>query len=184
MVFTRPLISEVLQSLYQFFSDLKSTNYNDITVTFLFHSFFSSFARYEYVSLFLVSFTFTLFSARKAKSIIRQVFVLLSITKFGHLAEKRWFLCTWKSKTILCTSFFRMDSVLPIYYLFVWSNLIFLHNTLRITLPRGCPRGVMVKALDCGIVVSEFVLQSRYYVHIRANTLGKGMNPLILPAMG
>ena len=49
---------------------------------------------------------------------------------------------------------------------------------------RGCPRGVMVKAIDCGIVVREFVLQSRYYVHIRANTLGKGMNPLILPAMG
>ena len=48
----------------------------------------------------------------------------------------------------------------------------------------GCPRGVMVKAMDCGIVVSEFVLQSRYYVHYRANTLGKGMNPLILPAMG
>ena len=47
---------------------------------------------------------------------------------------------------------------------------------------RGCPRGVMVKAMDCGIVVREFVLQSRYYVHFRANTLGKGMNPLILPA--
>ena len=47
----------------------------------------------------------------------------------------------------------------------------------------GCPRGVMVKAMDCGIVVREFVLQSRYYVHFRANTLGKGMNPLILPAM-
>ena len=46
------------------------------------------------------------------------------------------------------------------------------------------PRGVMVKSLDCGIVVREFVLQSRYYVHFRANTLGKGMNPLILPAMG
>ena len=43
----------------------------------------------------------------------------------------------------------------------------------------GCPRGVMVKAMDCGTVVSEFVLQSRYYVHFRANTLGKGMNPLI-----
>ena len=37
---------------------------------------------------------------------------------------------------------------------------------------------------DCGIVVREVVLQSRYYVHFRANTLGKGMNPLILPAMG
>ena len=48
-----------------------------------------------------------------------------------------------------------------------------------------CPRGVMVKAMNCGIVVREFVLQSRYYVHFRANTLGKGMNPLILPpAMG
>ena len=43
------------------------------------------------------------------------------------------------------------------------------------------PRGVMVKAMNCGIVVREFVLQSRYYVHFRANTLGKGMNPLILP---
>ena len=32
--------------------------------------------------------------------------------------------------------------------------------------------------------VREFVLQSRYYVHFWANTLGKGMNPLILPAMG
>ena len=45
----------------------------------------------------------------------------------------------------------------------------------------GCPRGVMVKAMNCRIVVREFVLQSRYYVHFRANTLGKGMNPLILP---
>ena len=53
------------------------------------------------------------------------------------------------------------------------------------TTPRGgCPRGVMVKVMDCGIVVSEFVLQSRYYVHFRANTLGKGMNPIILPATG
>ena len=49
---------------------------------------------------------------------------------------------------------------------------------------KGCPRGVMVKAMDCGIVECEFVLQSRYYIHFRANTFGKGMNPLILPAMG
>ena len=39
----------------------------------------------------------------------------------------------------------------------------------------------MVKAMDCGIVVSEFVLQSRYYVPFRANTLGKCMNPLKKP---
>ena len=42
----------------------------------------------------------------------------------------------------------------------------------------------MVKAMDGGIVVSEFELQSRYYVHFQTNTPGKGMNPLILPAMG
>ena len=72
-------------------------------------------------------------------------------------------------------------------------------------------RNVMVDTLDCGIVVSEFELQSRCYVHFRTNTLkkdmntatrvqildetncishstytlGKGMNPIILPpAMG
>ena len=49
---------------------------------------------------------------------------------------------------------------------------------------RGGPRRVMVKAMDCRIVVSKFVLQSRYYVHFRAITLGKGMNPFILPAIG
>ena len=48
------------------------------------------------------------------------------------------------------------------------------------TLIGGCTSGVMVKAMNCGIVVSEFVLQSRYYVHFRTNTLWKGMNPLIL----
>ena len=42
----------------------------------------------------------------------------------------------------------------------------------------------MVKAMDCGIVVSEFKVQSCYDVHFRTNTLGKGVNPLILPAMG
>ena len=55
---------------------------------------------------------------------------------------------------------------------------------LTLNSPGGCPRGVMVKAIDCGIVVNEFVLQSRYYVYFRANTLRKGMNPFILPSMG
>ena len=55
---------------------------------------------------------------------------------------------------------------------------------LCIRMNRECPRGVIDKAMDCGIVVREFVLQSRFYVHFRANTLGKSTNPLILPAMG
>ena len=58
------------------------------------------------------------------------------------------------------------------------------HNTLGDGYMRGFPRSVMVKVMNCGIVVSDFVHQSRYYVNFRTNTLGKGMNPLILPAMG
>ena len=40
------------------------------------------------------------------------------------------------------------------------------------------PRGVMVKGMSCGIVVREFVLQSLYYVHFRANPWGKVWTPL------
>ena len=48
----------------------------------------------------------------------------------------------------------------------------------------GALSDIMVKAIDSGIVLSEVKLPSRYCIHFRANTLGKGMNPLILPAMG
>ena len=37
------------------------------------------------------------------------------------------------------------------------------------------PRGVM----DCGIVASEFELQSHYYGRFRTNNLGKVMNTLV-----
>ena len=46
-----------------------------ITVTFMFDSFFSSLARSRYLSLFSLSFSFTLWSAGMAKSTIRQVLV-------------------------------------------------------------------------------------------------------------
>ena len=50
----------------------------------------------------------------------------------------------------------------------------------RDSLTVRCLRGVMVKAMDCGIVVSEFEYQSRYYVHFGTNTFEKSMN---IPAM-
>ena len=31
----------------------------------------------------------------------------------------------------------------------------------------GCPRGVIVKVMNCGIVVCEFELQSCYYIHFQ-----------------
>ena len=42
----------------------------------------------------------------------------------------------------------------------------------------------MVKALDYGIVVSEFELQSRYYFRFQTNTLGKRMNLFVLLGIG
>ena len=44
--------------------------------------------------------------------------------------------------------------------------------------------GVIVKALDCGIVVGEFELQSRYHVYFWTNTIRKGMNPFVFLSMG
>ena len=38
--------------------------------------------------------------------------------------------------------------------------------------------------MDSGIVINEFELQSRYYIHFKTNTLENGMSPQILPAMG
>ena len=40
--------------------------------------------------------------------------------------------------------------------------------------------GVLAHKLDCDIAISEFELKSSYSVHFWTNTLGKGMNPLIL----
>ena len=37
----------------------------------------------------------------------------------------------------------------------------------------------MVKMIDCGIVVREFELQSRYYVHFQANTFILLIVPLL-----
>ena len=45
---------------------------------------------------------------------------------------------------------------------------------------RGCLHGILV----FGREVSEFELQSRYYVNFQTDTLEKGINLLILTAMG
>ena len=46
------------------------------------------------------------------------------------------------------------DTILSVFKLL--SNT--LGNGIHIIIFWGCPRGVMVKAMDCGIVVREFVL--------------------------
>ena len=46
------------------------------------------------------------------------------------------------------------------------------------------PCGVMAKVIDRGLEVSEFELQSGYYIRVRTNTIEKGLDRLIPPAMG
>ena len=42
-------------------------------------------------------------------------------------------------------------------------------------------RSVVANVMDCDIIVSEFEIQSRYYVQFRTNSLKKGMDfPIIL----
>ena len=67
-----------------------------IIVTFMFYSFFSSWARSKYLSLFLLSFNFTLRSAGTSKSIILLVinfFVVVDYYRSGRLVEIRWSVC-------------------------------------------------------------------------------------------
>ena len=107
-----------------------------INATFRFHSFFSSLVRSRYLFFFSLSFNFTLWSARTAKSKIFQVlFFLLIIIRSGDLAEFKWSVWMSKSQRSLCMSFSRTNVKLCIYHLFVWSNLNFLHNFKWITLP-------------------------------------------------
>ena len=40
------------------------------------------------------------------------------------------------------------------------------------------------KVMDCDTLVSEFELQSCYYVHFRTSALGRVMNPFISPTIG
>ena len=54
---------------------------------------------------------------------------------------------------------------------------------IRFNLERKSPLGVMVKVLNCGVVVIEFKFQSHLYVYRWTNALWKGMNPFIIPAM-
>ena len=42
----------------------------------------------------------------------------------------------------------------------------------------------MANILDFDIIVNEFELKSRYYIHFQTNTFGEGTNHLISPAMG
>ena len=106
-----------------------------IIVTLIFHCFCIPLARSRYLSLFLLSFSFTLWSAGTAKSTILQVLsFFMIIIRSGGQVESWWSFCLSKSQRSLRDSFFRKDAELCICHLFVWSNLSFWHNSQWIIL--------------------------------------------------
>ena len=111
---TCPLISKS-SSLFPKTSGIVLSTPIGITII-RFHSlFFSSLARSNYLSHFLLSFIFTRWYVGMAKSTIQQVFfILLTITRSGLLAGINGVVYISKSQRILCISFSRTDSGLCI----------------------------------------------------------------------
>ena len=56
--------------------------------------------------------------------------------------------------------------------------MLLTHTCARTHTHTHTHRGVMANVLDCDIIVYEFELQSRHYIHFWTNTFGKGMNTL------
>ena len=127
-----------------------------ITVTNMFRClfvcFFSSLTRSRYLSLFSLSFDFTLRSSRtdsKVDYIASSLFFyffffFLTIAWSGRLVDMRGSVCISKSQRSF-VSFSRTDSGLCIYYFFVWSNFNFLHNSQLITFPTMSCISIIIK---------------------------------------
>ena len=103
-VSTRPLISKSSSPCINPLMTVLSIPITiGITLTVMFHSFFSSLARSSYLSFFSFSFSLTLWSTGTAKSTIWKVlFFMLTINRE------------------FCVSLSKTNSGLSIYHLFVW----------------------------------------------------------------
>ena len=121
MVSTRPLISKSsCSSTNPLVTVTRAPITIGITVTFMFHNFFNSWARFRYLSSFLLSVNFTLWSVGTAKSTILQVTLFCCYCwLLQGLVEIRWSVYIWKSQRSLCVSFSMTDSGLCIKHLFV-----------------------------------------------------------------
>ena len=109
MVFTRPPTSNSTSPFNNsLVTVLKLPITIGIIVTCIFHVFFNSLGRLSYLSFFSHSFSFILWSAGTAKSIILQFLfflLLLLIIRSGLLAEVRWSVRMSKSHRNLCVLF-------------------------------------------------------------------------------
>ena len=94
----------------------------------MFHSFFQFKGRGSYPSFHILSVLFCSQPGQQSPQFCKfSFFFLLIIIKSGLLSEIRWSMCMSKSHWSLCVSFSRTGAGLCICYLFVRSNLNFLH---------------------------------------------------------
>ena len=109
MVLIVPLISNSSSTLSKPLRNVPSAlTTNGISGTLMFHSFLSSLAKSKDLTFFSISFIFTLWSTRTAKSTRWQVlFFLLNSTRSALLAWIKWSNCISDSQIILCVSFFQ-----------------------------------------------------------------------------
>ena len=83
MVHTRPFISKSSSPFINLLVIVpRASIIIHINVAFMFHSFFGSLVRSWYLSFFSLSFNFTLWSTRRVKSTILQVFFFFSFFLF------------------------------------------------------------------------------------------------------
>ena len=102
----------------------------------MFHSFYFSSKMSVLISLFtFFQFYFVLCWGGASAIYGRFSFCLLTITKSVRLAEIMWSFCISKFQRRLCILFFRTNSGLYIYHLFVWSDFRCLHYCKGITFP-------------------------------------------------
>ena len=98
-------------------------------ITFMFHSFFNSLARSRYLYFFSHSFSFILWSAGTAKSIILQIlfffffFFLLIIIRSGLLAEIRWSVCLSNALLLLLLLLLLLFHSLKVFHAGVWQQV-------------------------------------------------------------
>ena len=135
MVLIRPLISNSSSLSPQHFETVPSAPIIiSITITLMFHSFFSSLARSKYF--------FSHFDLFSFYSMVFRNGILPLDGKFSHfllLSGIRWSVCISKSQRILYVSFSTTDSGLCIYKLVLWSNCNALHHSQSITfLTQSC----------------------------------------------
>ena len=97
-----------------------------IIITFMFHCFFNSQARFRYLSFFSLPFNFTLNSAGSL--------FLLIITRSGHWPRFGDPLYVKIPKEVVCL-ILQDRCWVGIHHFLVWKNLNFWHNSQWITLP-------------------------------------------------